>query len=237
MQRDVKIGIAIGVLLIALIAIFWWARDETPARAPAAQRLLSERELPPIQEPTTPVSLGPPSVQPDVEPPATRRAVEPGTGSVSTERAPVPPAAPVVIRPTRPAVAPPSAPTSKPKTYKVQRGDSLYSIAQRFYGDGSKWTVIRDANKDRISRTDALKIGAELLIPEVSQRRTVVPAAIPAAPGQKTHTVAKGETLSSIAQKYYGSQAKSTLIYNANRAQLKNPDYIREGMNLVIPPE
>lgn len=32
------------------------------------------------------------------------------------------------------------------RTYTVQSGDSLWSIAQKFYGDGSRWTEIQQAN-------------------------------------------------------------------------------------------
>ncbi len=34
--------------------------------------------------------------------------------------------------------------------YTVQPGDTLYSIAQRAYGDGNKWQIIYDANKQVI---------------------------------------------------------------------------------------
>lgn len=34
------------------------------------------------------------------------------------------------------------------QTYTVVKGDCLWNIAKKFYGDGSKYTVIYDANKD-----------------------------------------------------------------------------------------
>ncbi|MFI3236818.1 MAG: LysM peptidoglycan-binding domain-containing protein [Lachnospiraceae bacterium] len=39
------------------------------------------------------------------------------------------------------------APTSTSKSYTVVRGDCLWNIAKRFYGNGSKYTVIYNANK------------------------------------------------------------------------------------------
>ena len=33
---------------------------------------------------------------------------------------------------------------TQPAIYTVQSGDSLFSIAQRFYGDGNKWPLIYD---------------------------------------------------------------------------------------------
>lgn len=49
------------------------------------------------------------------------------------------------------------------------------------------------------------------------------------------HTVKKGETLGKIAKHYYGKPMKYTLIFEANRTILKNPDLIHPGQELVIP--
>lgn len=53
--------------------------------------------------------------------------------------------------------------------------------------------------------------------------------------GQNTHIVKSGETLSTIALKYYKDSSKWKDIYNANRNVLKNPDVITPGTKLVIP--
>lgn len=52
---------------------------------------------------------------------------------------------------------------------------------------------------------------------------------------RRTHTVKKGETLSHIAQHYYGRASEYKKIFDANRNQISDPDKIREGMTLVIP--
>jgi nucleoid-associated protein YgaU len=59
----------------------------------------------------------------------------------------------------------------------------------------------------------------------------------PAAAGAqgRTHEVAKGDTLSAIAKRYYGNASQYMKIYNANRDQLSDPDKIRPGQKLVIP--
>lgn len=40
--------------------------------------------------------------------------------------------------------------TVQPKTYTVARGDCLYNIARKFYGNGGQYTKIYDANKGTI---------------------------------------------------------------------------------------
>jgi nucleoid-associated protein YgaU len=57
-----------------------------------------------------------------------------------------------------------------------------------------------------------------------------------AAAAQRTYTVAKGDTLSAIAQREYGAASKWRAIYEANRDQISNPDRIKPGQVLVIPP-
>ena len=49
------------------------------------------------------------------------------------------------------------------------------------------------------------------------------------------HTVAKGESLSLIAKKYYGDLMEYKKIYEANTNILDNPDRIDVGQELVIP--
>lgn len=53
---------------------------------------------------------------------------------------------------------------------------------------------------------------------------------------QKTHVVQTGDTLSGIAYKYLGSSARFLEVYEANRDMLKNPNDLRVGMKLKIPP-
>jgi nucleoid-associated protein YgaU len=62
----------------------------------------------------------------------------------------------------------------------------------------------------------------------------------PAAVKHKTdsprfHTVSKGETLSGISQKYYGTSSKWQKILEANRNVIKNPANLIPGTKLIIP--
>ncbi len=60
----------------------------------------------------------------------------------------------------------------------------------------------------------------------------------PAPPGPRvvrSHTVQEGETLISLAQRYYGDGSQAALLFRANRSQLRAPDQVPVGTVLVIP--
>jgi LysM repeat protein len=62
----------------------------------------------------------------------------------------------------RPAAAGPAAPS---RTYAVQPGDSLWTIAQRFYGNPLLWPRIYYANQAQIADPNVISIGQVLTIP------------------------------------------------------------------------
>ncbi len=51
----------------------------------------------------------------------------------------------------------------------VQRGDSLWSIAERVLGDGERWPEIFDLNRDQIADPDEIDIGWVLALPSPSE--------------------------------------------------------------------
>jgi LysM repeat protein len=66
------------------------------------------------------------------------------------------------------------------------------------------------------------------------------PAPAPAPPPppksvERIHEVVAGESLSKIAQKYYGNGNKYMKIFEANKDILSNPDLIKPGQKLRIP--
>ncbi len=52
---------------------------------------------------------------------------------------------------------------------------------------------------------------------------------------EQKHTVKERETLSSISKKYYGTETKWELIWEANKGIIPNKNRIRPGLTLVIP--
>lgn len=57
----------------------------------------------------------------------------------------------------------------------------------------------------------------------------------PAPAPEQSYTVAKGDTLSKIAKRFYGSPNRWRTIFEANREQIANPDLIQPGQVLKIP--
>lgn len=56
---------------------------------------------------------------------------------------------------------------SKPsgQNYTVKRGDCLWNIAKKYYGNGSKYTTIYNANRDKIKNPNLIYQGQVLWIP------------------------------------------------------------------------
>lgn len=73
---------------------------------------------------------------------------------------------PTATAPTAPA-PPAAAPTvtATGKTYQVQPGDTLSKIAARMYQNPRKWTVIFEANRDKLPGPGKLTAGQVLHIP------------------------------------------------------------------------
>lgn len=55
------------------------------------------------------------------------------------------------------------------RTYVVQKGDSLYGISRKFYGDSSYIDQIFQANRNSLTSKNNLKLGQKLIIPAVTK--------------------------------------------------------------------
>ena len=51
------------------------------------------------------------------------------------------------------------------RIYEAVKGDSLWKISRNFYGTGSRWGILYDANRWQMPSPDVLQIGQKLLIP------------------------------------------------------------------------
>lgn len=58
-------------------------------------------------------------------------------------------------------------------TYTIQKGDCLWNIARKIYGDGSMYTKIYEANKDKITNPNLIYTGQVITIPDINSAKTV----------------------------------------------------------------
>ncbi len=107
---------------------------------------LAEEPTPTAGPPASPITLAP---------------VASGEGAPSSAITDAPQESP----PPQPKEARP-APAQGVRHHTVAKGDTLFSLAQRYYGNRSKWRDIFAANRDVLaSENSPLKIGVELKIP------------------------------------------------------------------------
>ncbi len=172
------------------------------------------------------------ALRPPAETPRVRAARAAGAGAGPIAAAPVAPAA---------------------RTWTVKRGETLASIARVALGNAANWKLIVAANPG-LEPTN-LKAGQVLVLPVVNSRAATAAAAAPAASrdepapalkvstrrpaesgkGPRKHSVAAGESLRSIAVRYYRDASRWTEILAANRDVLEDPNRLIGGLVLVIP--
>ncbi len=49
--------------------------------------------------------------------------------------------------------------------HEVKKSDTLWKIAEKYYGDGSLYTKIFEANRDTLKDPNLIKVGQKLRIP------------------------------------------------------------------------
>ena len=59
--------------------------------------------------------------------------------------------------------------TSSGKHHTVKEGDTLFSLAEQYYGDKDKFIAIYQANRSTLKTPDTLSVGTDLVIPELPQ--------------------------------------------------------------------
>jgi len=129
--------------------------------------------------------------------------------------------------------------------YVVQRGDTLEAIAANYYGyanvaDNVQRIIRHPYNlayfRDGV-RNWVLEANTVIMLPGRGLRAPISP--IPPYGFDYTivgmYRVRSGETLSSIARKFYGYSEGWSLIYYANRNRIERTDLIFTGQWLIIP--
>lgn len=139
-------GAAAGVFAVALVSVLLLVRGDVPSLQIGQLSILLPVSAPGELEPELPAAELPTSPPPE-QPAATAGAQ--------------PTAAPPTGAPTN-TPEPPTAAPAGPRTYVVQSGDTLRSIAEQF---GVSVQAIIDANRLTPEQADSLRVGQELVIP------------------------------------------------------------------------
>ncbi len=120
--------------------------------------------------------------------------------------------------------APPAASLPVGATqHVVASHDDLWSLAVTYYGDGTRWRLIADANPGLVYGEGELQAGSRLVIPETAPPLTSIVV------------VKKGDTLWALAAQHLGDPQRWPEIFAANRDVISNPDLIDVGWRLRIP--
>ena len=99
--------------------------------------------------------------------------------------------------------------------------------------EGTKVTVTGEVEQQQDSEKIVLALGNVEGIESVDNNLVVASPK----PQAQFHTVVSGNTLSKIAQKFYGAANKYPVIFEANKPMLTHPDKIYPGQVLKIPQE
>lgn len=162
---------------------------------------------------------------------------------------------------------PPSGPTistGKETRHPVARGETPFSIAKKYYGDGQLAPKLLEYNKAKVPASGTLREGVTLRVPPkdvLLGKAQLAPESVtpgpatpmggnggstvvspaprgnnpPAATPANSYTVVKGDTLGSIAQKTLGSSKRWKDILNLNRKTIDDPDALVVGTVLKLP--
>lgn len=139
------------------------------------------------------------------------------------------------ITPTITQQLPSQLQSSGQKMYTVVAGDSLWTIAERFYQSGYNWVDIAKANN--LSDPSTIHSGNNLIIPSVTPQPTTI-AVKPQPVSEKsitgnTYTIQHGDTLWDISVRAYADGYKWSEIARVNN--LSNPNLIFSGNVITIP--
>jgi len=126
--------------------------------------------------------------------------------------------------------------TTLPINHKVQKDESLWKIAEKYYGSGYNWVDIAKENK--IKNFDFLVEGQELTVPNVEPKKSTkdigkTTMKTENAISGATYEVVRGDNLWNIAVRAYGDGYKWVQIARENN--LKNPNLIHAGNIFTIP--
>jgi len=139
--------------------------------------------------------------------------------------------------------------TPEYKLITVKKGDTLASIAKKFYGNSMMFDKIVMANLD-IEKDSTLHIGQQIVVPTIdpeeyqpqtTRHSTTRHSTIRHSTTRHSATnrivirVKKGDTLESIAKRFYGNSSKYQRIIDANHKIKNKYTILHIGQKIYIP--
>jgi len=131
--------------------------------------------------------------------------------------------------------------------HTIQPNETIATLAKQYYGDYKKFHLI--AHYNQLEDATMVKVGQQIKVPVIQGIPIVVdPSRIQTDPGKEpkarpadiiavkryiTHTVKPQESLSKLAEKYYGDFKRFDLIAKFNDMQVT--DSLRVGLEIKIP--
>ena len=124
------------------------------------------------------------------------------------------------------------------RLYTIQQGDTFSSISVMWYGSERHWVDIAHANP--LTDPAKLTVGHVIRLPNVDQIAVGAKSTKTTSPSSGrtvTHVVRPGESLYTIADRYYQAAGLWRVIFVANRENIgPDPDRLLVGTVLKIPP-
>ena len=114
-------------------------------------------------------------------------------------------------------------------TATVRPGDSLSLIARQTLGDANRGREIWELNKAQVPYASAISPGMVLRLPGGAQTQA------PPQTASSTYTVRPGDSLSKISGVILGSPGRWRELWNLNKTQVPNPNFVSVGMVLRAP--
>jgi nucleoid-associated protein YgaU len=149
MQKDLKIGLVLGLVLVAS-ALLWLATR--PSLSPIARMSRTPNAVPAQESFVLPNDLSaneanradnqPPTISPEPKSPDSPEGASRTAQYEQAEK----------IKPQ--------------KFHIVREGETLSKISNKYYGSAGKWQKILDANRDTIKDPNKLIPGTKLIIPD-----------------------------------------------------------------------
>jgi nucleoid-associated protein YgaU len=186
MRTNVILAALLGVVLVATV-IFYFANTEKSELEPTDSRPAAISDAPKLYDlQRTPEAK--PAIRPEVAPQLVPESKQEPTQAPEPLEQTRPPAEfvpehkqeptpiPDDVRQSTPEPPPEPEPEPEPQPqaatikassqlYTVQKGDTLYSISKRVYGEGKYWREIVRANEKLIASPQSLQLGWELKLP------------------------------------------------------------------------